>query len=300
MERFVELEEMNIGGVLDKTFRTYFRNFLRLVLLVLLGAVPFIVLAMVAAVLLFLADFQEDADALGFGLVGLAILGGFVYLVSILMVFGATTVLVSNDFRGRPVSIIDAYRRVFKRLFTLIASQLLVGLVIGGIAFVLFMIAGLAGVVLGPFFILLLFPIAILVLIALIFFLLVLPTSVLEERAVMDTVMRGVKLLEGHRIEAVVVIFVLGMLTNSITYGIQYGTLGLVMIAGMEESGALAVSLTILSSLLSGLIGVMLMPLTAIATTLLYYNNRIRKEGFDLEHLAESTLDDDEGPDAAY
>jgi hypothetical protein len=45
----------------------------------------------------------------------------------------------------------------------------------------------------------------------------------------------------------------------------------------------------VVSGVLSGLAGLLLYPLQAIAVTLLYYDLRIRKEGFDLEMLTRAT-----------
>jgi hypothetical protein len=46
-------------------------------------------------------------------------------------------------------------------------------------------------------------------------------------------------------------------------------------------------SIMILSQILTFLAGSLILPLYVIATTLFYYDIRIRREGFDLEFLAE-------------
>jgi hypothetical protein len=43
-----------------------------------------------------------------------------------------------------------------------------------------------------------------------------------------------------------------------------------------------------ISSILDGVVSILLSPVSAIAVTLLYYDFRIRKEGFDLEMLSQS------------
>jgi hypothetical protein len=44
----------------------------------------------------------------------------------------------------------------------------------------------------------------------------------------------------------------------------------------------------VISQVLNGLVSILMTPMSAIAVTLLYYDFRIRKEGFDLEMLSRS------------
>jgi hypothetical protein len=68
-----------------------------------------------------------------------------------------------------------------------------------------------------------------------------------------------------------------GLLVGAINYGAA-------LLVGV-------ISATIVRAVISTLLTTVLFPFFGIAETLLYYDARIRKEGFDVEHLA-AALDD--------
>jgi hypothetical protein len=82
--------------------------------------------------------------------------------------------------------------------------------------------------------------------------------------------------------------FLLFVLGWSVSYGVQSGWHWLVLLIYREWPRSLRVLRAIYlpaGYALSVLLGMVLQPLYPIAVTLLYYDQRIRKEGFDIEHM---------------
>jgi len=77
---------------------------------------------------------------------------------------------------------------------------------------------------------------------------------------------------------------VLGIVTGLIAALIQSPAYALMMITTMSQGEPS--HLWIAGGIISGLTASLAMPITLVATILLYYDSRIRKEGFDLEVLA--------------
>jgi hypothetical protein len=76
-----------------------------------------------------------------------------------------------------------------------------------------------------------------------------------------------------------IVLIIVGLLQQ----GAKIAEMGLRIVPGMSELGIAASS-----GVLMTLISIVIQPLAVIATTLLYYDLRVRKEGFDLLVLAAS------------
>jgi hypothetical protein len=93
---------------------------------------------------------------------------------------------------------------------------------------------------------------------------------------------RSWKLISGHRGKAfaVLLVVILAQLLLSLS-----GSLFIRMAYGPESLTGEAIS-----GIFSGIAGLLTYPLQAIAVVLLYYDLRIRKEGFDLEMLSQAIV----------
>jgi hypothetical protein len=89
---------------------------------------------------------------------------------------------------------------------------------------------------------------------------------------------RSWELVRGHRGKVFLILLALMVIQWLIGVGV-----GIITLIGF---GIGATNVAIINQVLSGLISILLTPMSAIAVTLLYYDFRIRKEGFDLEMLS--------------
>jgi hypothetical protein len=81
---------------------------------------------------------------------------------------------------------------------------------------------------------------------------------------------------------------VLGWVLNSVPAGLV-GALSAVVSDLLPSADWLTAAFNLLSALVSAVTGALFAPLGYIASTVLYYELRVRKEAFDLERLAERT-----------
>jgi hypothetical protein len=106
---------------------------------------------------------------------------------------------------------------------------------------------------------------------------------IIEDRRNFDAVWRSRFLIgKGVWAEMIVLLIIVGILGALIggVVGAVFGVSGSVVF-GVEEGG-----FTILLGIVMGVVQALILPINQIAVVLLYYDSRIRKEGFDLEILA--------------
>lgn len=80
----------------------------------------------------------------------------------------------------------------------------------------------------------------------------------------------------------------LGLLTVIIEVGIIGLTQGFFIIAGMKHKGAIPLWMSVLQQILAFLTNTFVGPIYATGFTLFYFDQRVRKEGFDIEHMMEA------------
>ena len=142
-------------------------------------------------------------------------------------------------------------------LGTLLAAYLVAGL-LAGLATLLFIIPGIYVYVMYS---------------------LIAPVVVIEGVKSDESRRRSWFLVKDNWWRVFVVILVFAMLAGMLTYGV-HSTISLI-------SADLATNI-IVTNAIEGIISIFMTPLTIIAVILLYYDLRIRKEGFDLEMLSQS------------
>jgi len=257
------LVPMTIGQILDRTFKLYRQSFIRFITIAAVVAVPVFLLQMVlqqAIQTRAAAPTVEEAQ----GVTGIAIGGSLVLvfftLVATMLCNGALAKSVSEAYLGKDVSVGQAYRVVLPKLGTLILAAILVGLLVM-IGFLMLIIPGI------------------------IFFLwysLTAQAVVLENCSATGGMSRSKALLKGNLGK----VFAVGFLVNIISaiVGGVFGAIGGLIGGGMQNPQ----SVLILTGAFQVVGQVLATPISAAAFILLYYDMRIRKEGFDLEMLAGS------------
>jgi hypothetical protein len=215
-----------------------------------------------------------------------------VYMIAL----GATTFAVSEIYVGRTVTIPEVYGRMRGRIGALILLLLLIGIRIGGLVLVGTLVVGMSTAfgallssILGGLFAVL----TALVLIAGCTFMalrysLSIPALVLEELGPGDAIRRSIALTHGRLGR----VFLMGICATLVAYAalilFQGPFVAAAMFAGLETRHGFW--LNVLGAV-AGTIGTTLTtPFLIIGLAVIYYDARIREEGFDLE-LSLAALD---------
>ena len=286
-----DLRPMSTGDMLDRTIRLYRRHFLHVLGI---AAVPYILWLPIIVWLdparggrLTLRALQDPAVMASAALLGLAAI--WLYFLSM----GALARSVSEFYLGRESGVWASYRPVLRRTFPLLWAYFLSVLVWGGVlaaGIALPLLASTIVVTLAPgpwgigiYALFAIFIITAVVTVVVTFFRLLLVTQVvvLEDLRGPAALQRSWMLMRRNAWRAVV-IFLFGLIV-SVILGIVCG-LFVALLAGLSptlKAGAPQLFADYLARVLAT-------PLLSIPFTLLYYDSRIRIEGFDLEVMAQN------------
>ena len=300
-----KLRPMTAGDILDQAIRIYRYNFVPLVIIVAIVSVPIAILQVIAEVLAFplggllganttdaVNNFDTPLQLLG---QAIRILAALIAAVAALFQNGAITAFVSERFLGRAITVRQAYGRAFRRWLSLLLAAFLVGLLYAAVLGIIF------GVWLVPFFglalagtnldsvtsgifgalTLLLCCLFVPAMVILIFFntrwAFFIQAIVLENFNSTGGLGRSWKLVKGSFWRVMLMVFVLIIIVYAFSTGpillVSFGALAL----------ASPILLAVANTIISSLIQIVMTPLQFAALTVLYYDLRIRKEGFDLE-----------------
>jgi ABC-type antimicrobial peptide transport system permease subunit len=166
------------------------------------------------------------------------------------MVGGVVSLLASDVYLGRPLDVAAAFRSAASRFVTLIVTGVIRAFSIG-VGMVLLVFPGVYA--LGAFFA-------------------VTQTVVLEQNSVGKSLSRSSALSVGLKGHIIGTLFLIGIIGFAISVGIG-------LLSGVAQS-------KVIVNVVSTAVAIVLYPLFGLTETLLYYDSRIRKEGFDVEYLA--------------
>ena len=133
-------------------------------------------------------------------------------------------------------------------------------------------------------FILLLIPAGIYTIWMAVRYALALPACVVENLKAVKALGRGVDLSKGARWR----ILVLGLLIGAIKVGLTLITQSFIFISAVKHHGQVGAGLTAVSSVISFFTNTFLGPIYATGVTLFYYDQRVRKEGYDIEWMMQA------------
>jgi len=258
----LDLRPLSLGEILDRTFFVYRRNFL---LFVGITALPQLLVLGFKLAQIFMTGgtkgprlSQPDFTALG--LIGILI-GVIFYLVAYLYTHGGTVYAVSDLYLGRPTSIGAALRRMHGEAANLFGVLLLNGLaMLGGFIFLIvpgvYIACRLATCV---------------------------PAALLENLGPGDSLRRSYSLTKDFAGRS----FVIFLLYVAILYGalLLFAFPFIFAIAFSGKDPAMLVIWAALSQVGSTIATVLVTPIFTIATTVFYYDLRVRKEAFDLQMM---------------
>ena len=206
-------------------------------------------------------------------------------------------------FLGEKITIRSAYKAVWKRGWRYVGLLLLQGLVIVGVPSVAFLIATalmIAGKVRGvatndnsPLFagllFLLMFVLGAFAVWMLLRLCLAFPVSVVEQSTAWSALRRGVMLSRGTR-GRIFLLYVLGVfLSQILAWCVTFPVLiAIALLPGLQgQAHAKAVGVVAMSATYGAFLAVKALtkPIYGIALTVFYFDQRIRKEGFDIEWM---------------
>ncbi len=300
------LRPMSTGEVLDRMIHLYRNNF---VLFFGIATVPPALWLLMQVVLYAIGRGTQPNESAGSTLAMVAVAAGFLvtlaaYFVGAAVAQAATVFAVSAVHLERPTTIRECYRRVrgrYGRVFNVVFSVSL--RVFGGgllivLALVMVPIAMTSPatgapnpLIAGLLVFAAIIAAAVIVILLLVRYALAVPACVLEDIKARAAIKRGVVLSKGSRGRIFVVYLLFGVLEVVFAMGLGM-VIGLTAPPFLVRNPALQ---AVVSNLLGFLIGALLGPIVTIGPALIYYDQRVRKEAFDIQ-LMMATLD---GPQPA-
>jgi len=260
-------EAMTTGALLDRAFRLYANNFALLLGITAVAYVPFYLIMLVFQSSM---SFNPNDENAGWA----AILYFIVFMVlwtsiAFPIAGGAATYAISERYLGNNVAINVALRRGLANFWSVAMAQITVSIRVL-IGLMLLIVPGVLW---------------------LLSYSVVVPVILVEGQKAVPSLRRSRELMKGHRGKAFGIMTVMILLEAISAIGIS-SVLGSVLSTD-SASGA------VLHSAITNLLSIFFAPLGIVATILLYYDMRIRKEGFDLDMLSRAMADNTQSVVAA-
>ncbi len=286
------LSPLSAGQILDRAIRLYRRNFFTFVGIIAVVQVPLSLLSLIASFL----GYQSPAVALEEEFYLQQILASLAQLVLVFvnavlvngLATAALTRAIAEEYFGESVSVVEAYRRIGGKWGRLVGAILLAGLfsLLLFIWFIIPCIGWATGAGIIFFFAMVITP-------------LVAPIVVLEDKAAGAAIRRAWDLARRRFWPVVGFVALLTLFsilvvsgpTLLLTFGFQFA--GETLVPSSDPFVIFAVQ-TVVTTLVQILMSLLYTPLQLTAMTLLYFDLRVRTEGFDLTMLAQSALADEE------
>jgi hypothetical protein len=269
----VDLRPMSIGEVLDRTFNLYKNNFWlftgitalpSLVLLVIRVSTAAVQTAQVAHTRVPAGSVPPSPTAILSG-VAAGIGFGLLYLLLLGYAQAATVFAVSDLYLGRRASVKESYARVGAKALRVVLILILVFLV-AMVGFLFLIIPG----------IFLMCRTAVSV-----------PASMLEDSNSVRSIERSMELTKGYAMQVFLIFLLVLSMSYVVTIIFQFPFM-ILAFAAMRAHQALSFGVTFLMHLSAFISEVLIGPIGTIAFSLMYYNLRVRKEAFDIQHLMTS------------
>jgi hypothetical protein len=272
----VDLRPMSLGEVLDRTFTLYRENFL---LFAGIAALPQLLMLLFNFGLLATqrSNIRNVEPGAAAGLMGGFLLGALVAVALALLFFAiaqaATISAVSDLYLGRETSIRNAYANAKGSVWIVVAIVIMVFLatVVG---FMLLIIPG----------IILMCRLALAV-----------PAAIVEKDGAVRSMERSMELTRGYFWQMFLLLLLVGVLTWIVGTVLQLPVVASSFTAALAKQ-QVSVGVSIYSYLAQFVSSVLVGPIGTISASLMYYNLRVQKEGFDIQHLFSSLGNADTAP----
>jgi hypothetical protein len=278
MEIFETLQSMSIKDILTQSFQLYKNNFLKFIAIVLLLKGPYLIIIYI------ISKFAASSFAEAF-----PSFTNFEYMASILIVeildlvfipfispisIAAITVFISEKHLKNDVSVAESYKRIMKKSLPLFGTVLLSGLFISsGFFLTLTLMSGSQQIALLTF----LFA-PVLASVLWVWYAFVPQTVVIEGEGGFGAMKRSKYLINGYFRKVFILVVLVFIISLVITWITSFGFSKMLFFMG--DSSAF------LGKGISNVVSVILEAFRITIIPLLYYDLRVRKEGFNLETLA--------------
>lgn len=265
----LDLRPLSVGEILDRTFTLYREHFL---LFLGICAIPQILLLMVNLAQVFVAvpgkqgktaAIAQMSAGMGVAAVILGILVLIVWLIVHLFAQGATVIAVSELYLGRTITISESFRRMRGEVGNLFGVILLNGLATGA-AFILLIIPGI--------YVMCRLVVCI-------------PAALIEDLGPRTSLDRSFELTKDNAGRAFLIILLYFAL--SFAAGALFAApFQFMMVLSAAKSHPEAMRMWMaLTQIGSTIATTLVTPVLTIASAILYYDLRVRKEAFDLQMM---------------
>jgi hypothetical protein len=295
---------MTTGEVLDRTFTLYRNNFL---LFAGIGTVPALVLFGALLLLVPFSILFTGHGSLGsmnmitvVGIVsGYLIVVGIFYFAGYSLAMGATVHAVSQVHLGRPATIRDSYKAVRPYVWRILSIVIRVMIRSVGAFFLAYLAmvvvlmfmattirslgpgSAVMGVVVGILAVGVFFAGMVFAVVIFCKYALAVPACVLEKLRIYASLKRSSFLAKGALFRIFLVVVLMSMIGGALSFAFQFPGAILGNFIGSVLGGILQLVGSFIGSALA-------FPIGTIALSLLYYDQRVRKEALDLQLMMES------------
>ena len=301
------LRPLTLGEILDRTAQLYRSNFL------LFAGIYAVYSGVVLVVNLLQIGLNTwvigSHPAIGLRLLSVAL--SLVYLLLIFIFAGAVTAAINRAVAwvhlGEPATIRGAYKSIMPHLGRYLWLQTIVAFIIGAPFVIFCVIAGvviafipgifsgqpisnnpqsmlLVGIVFGVF-VLVMIPWVVYAILMGLRYSLAVPACVVENIKARMAIRRSIELSKGARGR----IFLLGLIVVIIGSGLGIFTQGFFVLAAIKHPGHMLPAWMQASQQICGFFtNTFLGPIFAAGITLFYYDQRVRKEGYDIEWMMQA------------
>ena len=291
------LRPMSTGELLDRTFSLYKRHFLLFVGIAVPAPAVYLVIQLASAGITKFgatpaAGISRFNTAAIVGLVVTIVLGVLGWMLGLALTHAATIRAVSAVHLGRPISVRGSYAELRGHYWRIINVFVSVALRVFGGSILLYMVAGVvAALAIGGAAVLGTVATIIGVIVALaavvaavtlavslfVRYSLAIQACIVEDIPARQALKRSVFLAKGSR-SRILTVYVLFVVINvAMAFTLAFGLGGL---AAMSKSVQV---ITAVDALATFIAGVLTGPLATVAISLVYYDERVRKEAFDLQ-----------------
>jgi hypothetical protein len=252
------LRPLTTGQLLDRTFQTYRQNFTLFAGISALPATCVLVLQVLLLTVTTKGGSNPVAVAAMAGVIGLVFI--VVNMVATAISTAATTFGVSDINLDKPTSISACFGRVKGKIGRVVYTSIELGLRIG-VGLILLIVPGVYWA--GKYG-------------------LAVPSVVLEDIKAKDAFKRSAALTKDSIGRIIVIYFLTTILTLVFTIGMS-AAIGAVVPTLAKSAGTITAQA--FNLVVSAIITMLVTPILSIALTLAYYDQRVRKEAFDIENL---------------
>jgi hypothetical protein len=247
------LRPLSLSELLDRTFFLYRKHFVLFVGIVALPEMIVLAIQLIGGAVKLQGSF--------FGGTMIGVVAGLVNILTLGSAHAATVIAVSDVHLERPISIGGAYAAIKSRLLSIVGIILLIDLGIG-FGFILLIAPGI--------YLALTWALSV-------------PVTVLEGTGLNATVNRSSALTKNDKGRIFLVAFLLVILIwiVSVFIGMPLGIVA--ALSHRNDPTGLQAWITMFGAVAEYISTCLVGPLLTIGLTLLYFDNRVRKEGFDLQ-----------------